>query len=173
MEPAVPPLGVSMRESIEAGDEAPRDAGVVTLARVNDCEIPPYIANDAAGPSVFEDLAYGDDKKQKYDLVLPENRGAQRSDSSDGGVGGAAPDHERDANVEEELGDALFALVNLARHLDIDAEGALRRTIDKFTTRFSHVEERVKENHGGFGEAGKLPLETLDAYWEEAKAKPR
>jgi acetyl esterase/lipase len=72
MEPAVPPLGVSMRESIEAGDDAPRDAGTITLARVNDCEIPPYIANDAAGPSVLEDLAYGDDKKQKYDLVLPE-----------------------------------------------------------------------------------------------------
>jgi tetrapyrrole methylase family protein/MazG family protein/ATP diphosphatase len=77
-----------------------------------------------------------------------------------------------DANAkEEELGDALFALVNLARHIDVDAEGALRRTIDKFMKRFSHVEERVKENHGGFGEAGKLPLETLDAYWEEAKAK--
>jgi len=74
---------------------------------------------------------------------------------------------------EEELGDALFALVNLARHMNVDAEGALRRTIDKFTTRFSHVEERVKENHGGFGEAGKLPLETLDEYWEEAKAKGR
>lgn len=74
---------------------------------------------------------------------------------------------------EEELGDALFALVNLARHMNVDAEGALRRTIDKFMTRFSHVEERVKENHGGFGEAGKLPLETLDTYWEEAKAKGR
>ena len=73
--------------------------------------------------------------------------------------------------IEEELGDALFALVNLARHTNVDAEGALRRTIDKFTTRFAHVEERVKENHGGFGEAGKLPLETLDTYWEEAKAK--
>lgn len=74
---------------------------------------------------------------------------------------------------EEELGDALFALVNLARHLDVDAESALRGTIDKFMKRFSHVEERVKENHGGFGEAGKLPLETLDRYWEEAKAKGR
>ena len=74
---------------------------------------------------------------------------------------------------EEELGDALFALVNLARHIEVDSEGALRRTIDKFMTRFSHVEERVKENHGGFGEAGKLPLEALDVYWEEAKAKGR
>jgi tetrapyrrole methylase family protein/MazG family protein/ATP diphosphatase len=72
---------------------------------------------------------------------------------------------------EEELGDVLFALVNLARHLDVDAEGALRRTIDKFTTRFAHVEKRVKEEHGGWGDTGedKLPLETLDTYWEEAK----
>ena len=75
--------------------------------------------------------------------------------------------------MEDELGDTLFALVNLARHLDVDAEGALRRTIDKFTKRFAHVEERVRENHGGWGETGKdkLPLETLDRYWEEAKAK--
>lgn len=74
---------------------------------------------------------------------------------------------------EEELGDALFALVNLARHLDVDAEGALRRTIDKFTKRFAHVEQRVRENHGGWGDTGKdkLPLETLDGYWEEAKAR--
>ena len=77
------------------------------------------------------------------------------------------------AAIEEELGDALFALVNLSRHVDVDAEGALRRTIDKFTKRFSHVEKRVRENHGGWGEAGggeeHLPLETLDVYWEEAK----
>jgi len=82
-----------MSETFEAGAFAP-DAGAITLTRVNECEIPAYIANDAAGPSVLEDLAYGDDKKQKYDLVLPENRGAQRSDSSDWGVGGGAPDHE-------------------------------------------------------------------------------
>ncbi len=69
--------------------------------------------------------------------------------------------------IEEEMGDALFALVNLSRHLDVDAEGALRRTIDKFTKRFAHVEERVKEKHGGW--AGKLPLAELDVYWEEAK----
>ena len=75
--------------------------------------------------------------------------------------------------IEEELGDALFALVNLSRHVGVDAEGALRRTIDKFSTRFAHVEKRVREVHGGWGEAGggeqHLPLETLDVYWEEAK----
>jgi tetrapyrrole methylase family protein/MazG family protein/ATP diphosphatase len=75
--------------------------------------------------------------------------------------------------IEDEMGDVLFALVNLSRHLDLDAEGALRRTIDKFTTRFAHVEKRVREEHGGWGEAGggerHLPLEVLDRYWEEAK----
>jgi tetrapyrrole methylase family protein/MazG family protein/ATP diphosphatase len=77
--------------------------------------------------------------------------------------------------VEDELGDVLFALVNLSRHLDVDAEGALRGTIDKFTRRFAHVEQRVREDHGGWGAAGggerHLPLAVLDGYWEEAKQK--
>ena len=63
--------------------------------------------------------------------------------------------------------------MNLARHVDVDAEGALRRTIDKFTKRFSHVEKRVEEKHGGWGDPREghetIPLATLDAYWEEAK----
>jgi MazG family protein len=75
--------------------------------------------------------------------------------------------------VEAEMGDVLFALVNLSRHMKVDAEGALRRTIDKFTGRFAHVEARVASEHGGWGqgEARTLPLEVLDRYWEEAKAK--
>jgi tetrapyrrole methylase family protein/MazG family protein/ATP diphosphatase len=88
---------------------------------------------------------------------------------------GRAIDSGDKAHVEEELGDALFALVNLARHVDVDAEGALRRTIDKFARRFAHVEKRVHEQHGGWGDPtapdhASLPLSTLDTYWEEAKA---
>jgi tetrapyrrole methylase family protein/MazG family protein/ATP diphosphatase len=77
--------------------------------------------------------------------------------------------------IEDEMGDVLFALVNLSRHTKIDAEGALRRTIDKFTRRFAHVEGRVKVEHGGWGASGEknLPLEVLDTYWEEAKAAER
>jgi tetrapyrrole methylase family protein/MazG family protein/ATP diphosphatase len=78
---------------------------------------------------------------------------------------------DKDA-IEAELGDVLFALVNLSRHLDIDAEGALRRTVDKFTRRFAHVEDRVRSEHGGWSGAT-LPLATLDGYWDEAKVKER
>jgi tetrapyrrole methylase family protein/MazG family protein/ATP diphosphatase len=75
--------------------------------------------------------------------------------------------------IEEEMGDVLFALVNLSRHVKIDAEGSLRRTIDKFTKRFAHVERRVNDAHGGWGDPADgdkhLPLDVLDGYWEEAK----
>ncbi|MCC6556179.1 MAG: nucleoside triphosphate pyrophosphohydrolase [Polyangiaceae bacterium] len=78
--------------------------------------------------------------------------------------------------AEAELGDVLFALVNLARHAGVDAEGALRRTIDKFTRRFDHVEARVAERHGGWPATAsddRLTLEELDGYWEEAKRAER
>jgi tetrapyrrole methylase family protein/MazG family protein/ATP diphosphatase len=87
-------------------------------------------------------------------------------------------------DMEEELGDVLFALVNLARHVGVDAEAALRRTSEKFVARFAHVEARVREVHGGWspartpgGDAGDSgeqhhPLAELDRYWEEAKRKP-
>jgi MazG family protein len=79
--------------------------------------------------------------------------------------------------VEDELGDVFFALVNLARHLPaagsagVDAEAALRRTVDKFTRRFAHVERRVRDEHGGF--AGAPSLDAMDGYWREAKANER
>jgi len=75
--------------------------------------------------------------------------------------------------MEAELGDALYALVNVGRHHGLDAEAALRRTMRKFERRFAHVERRVDEEHGGFAERGKLPLEVLDRYWDEAKADER
>ncbi len=77
--------------------------------------------------------------------------------------------------IEHELGDLLFALVNLARHQEVDAEAALRKAGDRFRERFGHVEARVRGAHGAWpkGEDGKpgrgLSLEELDGYWEEAK----
>lgn len=84
--------------------------------------------------------------------------------------------HNNDsAAMEAELGDLLFALVNYSRHIGVDAEVALKKTADRFTRRFSHVEDRVRERHGGWPEKGgpALPLDELDQYWNEAKASEK
>jgi tetrapyrrole methylase family protein/MazG family protein len=73
-------------------------------------------------------------------------------------------------DIEEELGDILFSWVNLCRHLKINPEFALRRTIDKFVKRFNYIERRLKEKKISLQKAG-LPL--LDSLWEEAKRPPR
>ncbi len=67
----------------------------------------------------------------------------------------------------EEMGDLLFALANLARHLNIDPEAALRDANAKFTRRFHHVEGRAREDGIAMKEAG---LERLDGYWNEIRA---
>ncbi len=71
-------------------------------------------------------------------------------------------------NIEEELGDILFSCVNLCRHLKINPEFALRKTIDKFVKRFNYVEKRLKERKQPLRTAG---LALLDSLWEEAKGK--
>lgn len=70
------------------------------------------------------------------------------------------------AHAREEIGDLLFAQVNLARHLDIDPEQAVRNTNAKFERRFRHVESRVKDSGR---EWEQLSLEQLDRWWDEAK----
>jgi len=68
--------------------------------------------------------------------------------------------------VEEELGDLLFAVVNVARFSGVDPEVALRKATEKFAKRFAMVENFAKER--GL-ELKKMTLEQLDALWEEAK----
>ncbi|MBX3227215.1 MAG: nucleoside triphosphate pyrophosphohydrolase [Labilithrix sp.] len=112
------------------------------------------------------------EKVQRVGFDWPDARGSRAKVEEELGELDRAIEAGDAAAVEEEMGDVLFALVNLSRHVKVDAEGSLRRTIDKFTKRFDHVEERVKEEHGGWGDHRQnLPLEVLDAYWEEAKAK--
>ena len=70
------------------------------------------------------------------------------------------------AAVEEEMGDILFALVNLARHLDVDAEVALSAAIEKFGERFRYLESALQAQGRSVSDAG---MEELDRLWEEAK----
>lgn len=70
--------------------------------------------------------------------------------------------------AEEELGDVLFALVNVSRYLNITSECALNRATEKFMTRFAFVEEEARR----LGlDLFSLPLASMDALWDQAKLK--
>ncbi len=72
--------------------------------------------------------------------------------------------------IEAELGDLLFVMANLARHLKVDPESALRRTNDKFLRRFAHIEASLAA-------LGRTPAQSdlaeMDRLWDEAKASER
>ncbi|HPD57102.1 MAG TPA: nucleoside triphosphate pyrophosphohydrolase [Smithellaceae bacterium] len=70
--------------------------------------------------------------------------------------------------IEEELGDIIFTLVNLCRFAGVDAEAALTKTINKFLLRFSHIEEKLSAQGKSLQEAS---LAEMDAMWNEAKEK--
>jgi tetrapyrrole methylase family protein / MazG family protein len=72
------------------------------------------------------------------------------------------------AATTDELGDLLFAVVNVARHLRIDPELALRAATDKFRIRFEGVERLARERSIELRDAD---LSTLDALWDEVKSK--
>ncbi|GAB7387209.1 nucleoside triphosphate pyrophosphohydrolase [Bacillaceae bacterium] len=79
--------------------------------------------------------------------------------------GAADPD---DA-VREEIGDLLFAVVNLARFLGVDPEEALARTNRKFQKRFAYIEEKLREAGKTFSETD---LAEMEKWWREAKKLP-
>lgn len=81
-----------------------------------------------------------------------------------------ARDRLTEAEVAEEFGDLLFVMANLARHLEVDPEAALRAANAKFTRRFQRIEDWLAE-------AGKHPqdsdLAEMDALWNRAKAEEK
>lgn len=68
--------------------------------------------------------------------------------------------------IEDEVGDLLFTVVNLARHLRVDPETALTRSSAKFEKRFRRVEELSQRQQSNMRD---MDLSTLDALWDEAK----
>jgi ATP diphosphatase len=82
---------------------------------------------------------------------------------------GEAPPREAPspAAVSDELGDVLFALANLARHLEVDPDAALRATNQKFIRRFQHVERSLGNR------LGEASLDEMEALWQAAKGAER
>lgn len=78
---------------------------------------------------------------------------------------------ERDNDrMEAELGDLLFAIVNLGRFLSINPEEALRKTITRFQQRFQYVEDEL---HGQGRRMNEATLAEMDVLWEEAKRREK
>jgi MazG family protein len=69
--------------------------------------------------------------------------------------------------IQDEIGDLLFAVVNLARKCKIDAESALQSATDKFVARFNRLEDELKSRGKRLGDVG---LDEMDAIWDEIKA---
>lgn len=70
--------------------------------------------------------------------------------------------------IEDEIGDVLFVVANIARHLKVDPEQAVRRTNEKFANRFRYLEQEVAKTG-----KDKFTLAELDGFWEMAKAAER
>ena len=68
--------------------------------------------------------------------------------------------------IESEIGDVFFALVNYARFLGVNPENALRKTNKKFINRFDYVEKKITGSGRKLSESN---LEEMDKYWEESK----
>jgi ATP diphosphatase len=158
------------------GEQAARDAGGAKARwdDVKEDERAKKAASRDAVPSVLDDVPQ----------VLPSLARAEKLTKRAAKVGFDWPDVEAviakvteeteelhaattPEHKHEEMGDLLFAIANLARHMGIDPEAALRDANAKFTRRFHYVEERARKDGVPIAEAG---LERLDGYWNEIRA---
>lgn len=78
-----------------------------------------------------------------------------------------AMDKKSKQDIEDELGDLLFSLVNISRFVGVNPEDALRKAIGKFISRFTHIETKARDMGKNLSE---MTLEEMDRLWEEAKS---
>jgi MazG family protein len=113
------------------------------------------------------------------DFEYPDVQGAladldvelrELKEAIDAAGGEPPPETEPDPHVFEELGDVLFAAVNVARRVNVDPELALRAMSQRFRDRVERAEQRAAANGETFVE---LSLEQKDAYFDQAKEESR
>jgi ATP diphosphatase len=107
------------------------------------------------------------DKVAEELAEVRETLSAQPPALAPSGAPAGGPAHER---LAEELGDLLFSCVNLCRKAGVHAATALDRANEKFARRFQAVERLARERGLVIGQ---VPLEVLDALWDDVKASER
>jgi MazG family protein len=111
----------------------------------------------ARAAAVGFDWARAADVLEKIEEEVAELRGVVATEAAD------------PVRLEEEMGDALFSLVNLARKIGIEPEAALRRANDKFQGRFDQMERELRDEGRQLQE---LALEQLEERWQRVKRSP-
>ncbi|MEM9291388.1 MAG: nucleoside triphosphate pyrophosphohydrolase [Acidobacteriota bacterium] len=124
---------------------------------------------------VHEELAELEEAVAEYDSLPAETSPAETNSAGSAQEDRSQRDakderHQLRSNLQDELGDFLFTIANLARVLDIDPEAALAGTNAKFRRRFGHIEAQLATQSRTVVDAS---LEEMDALWDEAKALER
>ena len=122
-------------------------------------------------PRSLPSLSYADAVQRKAAKVgfdWPDVEGALPKIAEEVAEVRVAADGDDPQAVHEELGDLLFAVVNVARHLGVEPEAALRAATHKFRGRFEQVEVLARERNIELKTAG---LAMLDALWDEVKSR--
>lgn len=156
-------------EEIKAAEKAERAKR--RARRDLDAEVRPSLLDDVsrAQPSLQEALKL-QQKAARVGFDWSEARPILDKVEEEIGELRAALDSGSTGAVVDEIGDLIFALVNLARHADVDPEMAVRGTNAKFRRRFGHIEQVLAAEGVGLAEAG---LERMEALWQDAKAIER
>ncbi len=164
-----------------------RERGEFTIADVTDAIHTKMVRRH---PHVFGDVTANDSATVLLNwevMKAEERRAAGRSEESNAslldGVSSKAPslmeahqlstkaarvgfDWENEAGVREEIGDLLFAVTNIARHMQVEPEAALKLTNRKFRRRFRYIEEKLRERKQTFETT---TLDEMESLWQEAK----
>jgi len=85
-------------------------------------------------------------------------------------TGAVTPPEELKARLEDEIGDMLFVLVNIARYLSLDPESALKKTNRKFKRRFQWLEQEIRRSSRRLEDA---TLDEMEALWQQSKAQEK
>ena len=119
---------------------------------------------------LFDKLSEETEELRRNLEEYPEPGPQPESASGVAGARGVKVSPELRARLEDEVGDLLFVLVNIARYLSLDPESALRKTNRKFRRRFEYLEDKL-------GQRGRKPadasLDEMESLWQESKQQEK
>jgi MazG family protein len=116
---------------------------------------------------IFDKMQEETKELEAYITSVPGGLDRAKANSGVAGSRGeAALSPEKLQEIEGEIGDLMFTLVNLARYLSVDPESALKKTNRKFRRRFQYVEGKLKQ---GGSQIESASLDEMESLWQEAK----